>query len=229
MNEGKQLNEISKQSTRSILIIDDETYFYQNVTRVLRNHDFRPITICSSFEQGASRISKNDYDILLISLSLSDGKGFEFVSNLRIAGNTSAIVFVSDTVSIETMKRAIFSGGNDLFLKSGRSSLDIELLSLLSPELDIQPTGLPSRTLSFSLFLRSAQLNDFEKRLLDMYFIEFPSQKELAARLGRSHAYIRKNFSRIHEKLMVENQAQLAGMLTLCSMFGHSELYPVVP
>lgn len=139
-------------------------------------------------------------------------------------GSSTAIAVVTRDPSLEDLMNALYHGALDYLYLGPRLNLSREISRLLTKaELGSTRQWNPEGIKSLG-FLRSLGLSKYEIDLLVEYARDFPRLKELARRLKKSEIYLRKCFSRIYDKLgdllAIDNQAQLARLLTICCACG---------
>ena len=138
---------------------------------------------------------------------------------MRSSGFEETIAIISVDYSLEVVDRSVWAGADDFLVKNNNLDLSREVKILVEK----RSTPIKKQTLISNLtksaFLRCIGLTHFERTLIDKFFPNFPSQKELSYILCKSEGYIRKTFSNIYKKFNIDNGTQLARMLTLCSRF----------
>jgi hypothetical protein len=69
-------------------------------------------------------------------------------------------------------------------------------------------------------YLESRGVSEWDLSLLAEYAADFTREKDIAVRLGRNEAAVRKRFQAIRKRLGVENQMELAHLLGVLECFG---------
>ena len=204
----------------SIVILDDCRFFLDCTRKLLKKRGYENITLCDSTRQSDSRLSNGEPDLLFVDIHLGEqNNGLDYVQNLRSSGYKGFIAMCSVDFSLKVIDRSVWAGANDFFIKNNNLDLAEEIAALLERCHRSSDKMGAVHNLLMSTFLKCIELTNFEYQLLEAFFPEFPSQKELSFILERSEGFIRKSFSNIYRKFQVNGPAQLARMLTLCSRF----------
>ncbi len=102
----------------SVLIIEDDpmvadiiSQFLNRVTTTL----FEPIIIVGCLEDAKLQMTMTTIDLLLVDVYLPDGKGTDFLTELRKKHNSVATIMITAADDRETVRQAMTNGVVDLF------------------------------------------------------------------------------------------------------------------
>ena len=149
--------------------------------------------------------------------------GLRFVQSMLPSRPACNYVLITSDPSLKQFYIGALSGLRDYLVKSSSLNLGVESERLLGTcELTSRaPTA--CRSIDALGFFRSLGLTKREIEILVEYTRDFPRQRELSERLGKSLPQLRKVFSTIYGKLSrplaVENCAQLAHLLTIAVFY----------
>lgn len=176
-------------------------------------------------ERAEEEIKENFYNIIVIEIpgTLHKRESLNFLSRLRALGFRGIIVMTSEYATPDLIYRCARLGASEFLLKNRSLDMGKEISCLLSKRPSVDRTlWHPKMNLNMGLFT-SAGLTACEIEILEEFAKGFPKHSEIAKRLSKSEPYIRKNFSRIYNKLgehiSVGNSAQLSHLLTICSLY----------
>ena len=207
---------------KSIVIIDESMVFRRVAEKLLLKAGYLNYRVYSSIDSYALSYKGEFIDLLMIDVDKNPESKFNFIEATDYL-NIRHFIPSGEGVHLDVIERSVRAGADDFLVKSRYLNLLQEIDSLVSIS-PIESLAAPHPSSVFrSCFLRCIGLSEFEIVLLKAFCPTFPSQKELAFQLRRSDSYIRKIFSNIYRKLNVANSAQLANLLTLCSLFGSAK------
>ena len=204
-----------------VVVCDNCKFFMTFAQRELSKIGIGEIDLIESVDSKQLIPSVNHADLLIVDSSWGTTRGVDFISAVKSSGHNGILILASGDFSIELIDRAVWAGVDDLFIKNNRFSLRRDFGFLLSKYFFENDRPVVSeQILPDSSFLHCIGLSRFERELLESYYPEFLSSKELASILCKKEGYIRKVLSNIQHKFHVNGAAQLGRMLTLCSRFG---------
>lgn len=99
-----------------LLIVEDEPRAAQALERSLRQHAFLVETAQDGL-QGLRLARQGDFDCLILDVMLPDLDGFTLVSELRLAGIDTPVVFLTARDSLPDRIRGLELGGGDYIVK----------------------------------------------------------------------------------------------------------------
>jgi len=102
--------------TAHILLIEDDTSLAANLCDVLKDDGFK-VTVCNRGDEGLSRASKDDYDVVLTDLRLPGLGGLELVRSLHETQPRLPVVLMTAHGTIETAIEATKLGAYDYLQK----------------------------------------------------------------------------------------------------------------
>jgi DNA-binding NarL/FixJ family response regulator len=176
-------------------------------------------------EKAEKEIKETFYNIIVIEVpnTLRNRESLSFLSRLRALGFRGIAVMTAESATPDLIYRCARLGASEFLLKNRSLDMGREISRLLGKRPSVDRTlWHPKMNLGLGLFT-SAGLTQCEIEILEEFAKGFPKHSEIAKRLSKSEPYIRKNFSRIYNKLgehiSIENSAQLSHLLTICSLY----------
>ena len=211
-------------NTQKILIVGDNTITTKIVLNDLLDAGFSDAKIASRKEASVAEIDGSKPDLILIDVHLRGevDSGVALLSALREDGFNGLIAVTTHDPSAEEFLEVVRAGANDYLVRGPKLNIVGEVVELLEQTRWADRSSWHPDVIAKLGFFRTLGLTKREIEILVEYARDFPRQRELAQRLGKAEAQLRKSFSQIYQKLSaplaVDNSAQLASLLTICSM-----------
>ena len=101
---------------KTLLIIDDDRFFCENVTRYLDKNDFK-ILSTHTIMDGETICKKRKIDVVLLDQKLPDGNGIDLCSTILKSCEQTKIIFITAFPSFENAVKALRSGAFDYLSK----------------------------------------------------------------------------------------------------------------
>jgi two-component system, OmpR family, response regulator len=98
------------------LIVDDDPTLTLLVRRLLEEDGYAVDTAATA-EDGRMLAMVNDYDAIVLDLTLPDGNGIQIIQGLRRDGKKTPIVVLTGTKDAEVTVRALDAGADDYLVK----------------------------------------------------------------------------------------------------------------
>ena len=99
-----------------VLVVDDEAVVANSVRKALSRRSYR-VEEAFTGEEAISRISKNNYDLVLLDMKLPDANGLDLIGDIKRQRPDLRVVIVTGYASIDTAVEAIRRGANDYMAK----------------------------------------------------------------------------------------------------------------
>ncbi|MGA2139948.1 MAG: response regulator [Verrucomicrobiia bacterium] len=101
-----------------ILVVDDDAFARQAVSRVLSRVNLRAICVDSSV-RALKRRTGNGFDLIVLDIELPDANGFDLCSRFRAmpACRNTPIIFLSMHKDLKDRTESVLRGGNDYITK----------------------------------------------------------------------------------------------------------------
>jgi DNA-binding NarL/FixJ family response regulator len=201
----------------TVCVLDDEEPVLGVLRRHLELNGFSARTVTTGAE--ALRVAAAESpDAVLVDLHLGDEDGIDVLPRLRASGYGGSLFVLSSDATFDAAHRAARAGADGYLVKDQASRLPERLRGLLEREREEAPLGAMSQ--ETRAYLETRGLSDWETALAAELALDGASEKEIAARTGRSETAVRKGFETIRRKLGAGNQRDLARMLGVLSCFG---------
>ncbi len=212
--------------TSKILIGCNELSFSLLAERQLKRSRASQFKIVSDFSEMAACLEQFAPDVIVLhdAGNLSRNEYRTRVSHWRKTGYNGVLIVSTEDPSIEWLVQTIHCGVDGYLACGPHLSLDDEIARLLRRRREPETMNwVPDIIHEMGLF-RSLGLTEAQIELLVEYARDFPRISILAERIEKPEGQLRKNFSRVYNKLRktiaVDNQAQLAQLLTICATSG---------
>src|ERR1044071_6012742 len=100
---------------RALVVDDDATL--TTLVRRLMEEDGYAVDTAASAEDGRMLAMVNDYDAIVLDLTLPDGNGIQIIQSLRRDGKKTPIIVLTGTKDSEVTVRALDAGADDYLTK----------------------------------------------------------------------------------------------------------------
>ncbi|MCX8132316.1 MAG: response regulator transcription factor [Clostridia bacterium] len=99
-----------------VLLLEDDINLIEGLQYSLTKNGFE-LEIAHTVNEAVALISKNEYSLLLLDVTLPDGTGFMVCEQVRKRGNTIPIIFLTASDEEVNIIRGLDSGGDDYITK----------------------------------------------------------------------------------------------------------------
>jgi len=140
-----------------ILILEDNTLLLQTLEDFLSGHGYE-CTFVKSGEEALKQCYEHEFDLYLLDVKVPDMNGFEFLKELRAAGDRTPAIFVTSLNDQESLAKGFMLGGDDYIKKP----FDLEEVLLRIKALLARAKGIVDDWLSID---EAYKLNLARKRL----------------------------------------------------------------
>lgn len=112
---GEVLNMIVGQSSRCILILEDDDDLAEGITLSLQSDglDFR---ICKTISEAKDVLNKQSFDLFILDINLPDGSGLDFCKELRKKTKVPIALLTAKDMELDIVK-GLESGADDYITK----------------------------------------------------------------------------------------------------------------
>ncbi len=210
----------------SILIVCDDAFISRIYSTRLCSSGFSQPSTAKNAKNAFLFFESHRCDLVVLDASLgsSPDESFDFLELIRSRGFHGTVIMMAKAPTLETLYRAAATGANDFGLRGQKLDIAGEVRRLLQRRSWVDQTAWCPDAVRRTGFFRSVGMTKGEIEILTEFARDFPRQSDLAKRMEKTAAYIRKTFSRIYEKLddplSVNNPAQLSHLLTICTLYG---------
>ncbi|MBA4416915.1 MAG: DNA-binding response regulator [Syntrophus sp. (in: bacteria)] len=197
----------------SVIIADDHPVVLKGIKEIIEEHfDDATIDLSSSGYELLNKISNNDYDIVLLDISLPDINGLEVLREIRKKKRKLLVLILSMYPEEQYAARALKAGANGyLTKKSASDELVLAVRKILSGKKYVSPAFAEKMMLDFESDtekLPHENLSDRELQVLCMIG-KGKAVKEIAGELHLSSNTVRTYRMRILEKIGVKGTSEL--------------------
>lgn len=99
-----------------ILLVEDDLSLIDGLVYSLKKNDFQ-VNVARTVQDTINLFSKNNYDLLLLDVTLPDGTGFDICNFIRNQGNPIPIIFLTASDEEVNVIRGLDSGADDYITK----------------------------------------------------------------------------------------------------------------
>jgi DNA-binding NarL/FixJ family response regulator len=196
-----------------VIITDDHPVVLKGLKEIISEHfDDVTIDVSSQGYELLSKISNNDYDIVLLDISLPDINGLEVLKEIRKTKRKLPVLILSMYPEENYAARALKGGAQGYLTKvSASDELILAVRKILSGKKYISPGFAEKMMLDFESDTEKPpheKLSDRELQVLRMIG-EGKAVKEIAGELHLSTNTIRTFRTRILEKIGVKGTSEL--------------------
>ena len=110
------LNKRGIERVRKILIVEDDTLLNHTLEYNLTSDGY-DVTSAYNYKSAVQYLKKNEFDIALLDINLSDGNGLELSKEIRRRGQHTYIIFVTANDKESDMLKGYEAGGADYVTK----------------------------------------------------------------------------------------------------------------
>lgn len=127
-----------------ILLLEDDSSLIDGLQHSLTRNGFA-LEVARSVREAMEFLENNQYDLLLLDVTLPDGTGFSVCERVRKSGNQVPIIFLTALDEEVNVIRGLDSGGDDYITKPFKlGELCSRIRALLRRAGITQPTSSPS-------------------------------------------------------------------------------------
>ena len=196
-----------------VIITDDHPVVLKGLKEIISEHfDDVIIDVSSQGYELLSKISNNDYDIVLLDISLPDINGLEVLKEIKKRKRNLPVLILSMYPEENYAARALKGGAQGYLTKASASDeLVLAVRKILSGKKYISPAFAEKMMLDFESDTEKPpheKLSDRELQVLRMIG-EGKAVKEIAGELHLSTNTIRTFRTRILEKIGVKGTSEL--------------------
>lgn len=196
-----------------VIIVDDHPVVLKGLKEII-SEGFNDVTIDVSSKgyELLNKIGKNDYDIVLLDISLPDINGLEVLREIRKKKQKLLVLVLSMYAEEQYAVRALKAGANGYLTKrSASDELVLAVKKILSGKKYVSPAFAEKMMLDFESDAQRPpheNLSDRELQVLSMIG-KGKAVKEIAGELHLSSNTIRTYRTRILEKIGVKGTSEL--------------------
>lgn len=124
------------QGNTKVLIIDQDEKALQDIQRVLAAADHEKFEVLSekTLAQGVARICEGGIDLILLDLTLPDGKGLQAIAEIYRHAAQIPVIAMNISDSDELAQMAVREGAQDFFCKASLDSCPLVRMMLFAIE-----------------------------------------------------------------------------------------------
>lgn len=206
-----------------IFVIDDDTAIRESLRSLLRSVGYEVSTFASTQEFLESEVSGTSLSsCLILDVRLRGLSGLDFQQQLRAAGRTLPIIFITGFGDIAMSVQAMKAGAVDFLPKPFR---DQDLLDAVAQALLKQPSVVTVEDDSLQQTQeRFATLTAREQEVM-AYVVDGLMNKQIAAELGLSEITIKIHRGNAMRKMQAQSFAELVKMGQLLNVTAQRRRY----
>jgi two-component system, NarL family, nitrate/nitrite response regulator NarL len=208
-----------------LLLIDDHSLFRESLSRLLQAEpDFEMVADFHSGHEALATLRRGSVDVVLLDYDLGTQNGLSFLDELKRSGYTGKILFITAGMSDDETRSALELGAAGIFLKhSSPNDLLTAIRRVAAGETWLDPRAMRSLvTPAKPAPDKAAEGTPYtarERSVLDEIFNGL-TNKEIAAKLNISEAYVKAVLQQLFSKTGVRTRSQLV-RIVLEGQFAH--------
>jgi DNA-binding NarL/FixJ family response regulator len=221
---------MTANKTIRLLLIDDHSLFRESLSRLLQAEpDFAMVADLHSADRALTTLAAHPVDLILLDYDLGTQNGLQFLDALKHSRFTGKILFITGGMSDDQMRSALTLGASGIFLKhSSPTDLLTAIREVAAGHTWLDPKA--SRALTTPTPNLQKGVSDNapytvrERSVLDEIFNGL-TNKEIAAKLSISEAYVKAVLQQLFSKTGVRTRSQLV-RIVLEEQFLHHPTRP---
>lgn len=211
---------MSKQRQRLLLVIaDNHPVFLQGLANVFRMHsDISIVAKCTDGLSLMAAIREFAPDIAMIDMSMPGLNGLDVLAEIRAAGHSTRVIFLTATLSSAQILDAISAGAKGILFKSSTPNEIARSVRRVAAGKYQFPKDLAEALRKRQTKLQKVsqmpwqQLTPRESEVTQ-HVIKGLSNKEIGKQLQLSEGTVKIHLHNIYKKLNVSNRTELATMM----------------
>jgi DNA-binding NarL/FixJ family response regulator len=213
------------RKTIKLLLVDDHSLFRESLSRLLQAEpDFTMVADFHSGKEALDALPSLKVDVLLLDYDLGTQNGLSFLEALKKTSFSGKILFITAGMSDDETRAALALGASGIFLKhSSPTDLLTAIRRVAQGETWLDPKTARSLALppkpAPDTAAGDATYTARERSVLDEIFNGL-TNKEIAAKLNISEAYVKAVLQQLFSKTGVRTRSQLV-RIVLESQFAH--------
>jgi two-component system, NarL family, nitrate/nitrite response regulator NarL len=215
------------RKTIKLLLVDDHSLFRESLSRLLQAEpDFTMVADFHSGKEALDALPSLKVDVLLLDYDLGSQNGLSFLEAVKKTSFSGKILFITAGMSDDETRAALALGASGIFLKhSSPTDLLTAIRRVAQGETWLDPKtarslGAPPKTVPSDTTAGDATYTAPERSVLDEIFNGL-TNKEIAAKLNISEAYVKAVLQQLFSKTGVRTRSQLV-RIVLESQFAHN-------
>ncbi|MGZ3866983.1 MAG: response regulator transcription factor [Bacteroidia bacterium] len=100
----------------SVLLVEDEKMLSESISTYLINSGLS-CEVASTYQESLEKISRNNYDCIIIDINLPDGSGIELIKHIKRKKLESGLIIISARNTLEDKIEGLDTGADDFLTK----------------------------------------------------------------------------------------------------------------
>jgi two-component system, NarL family, nitrate/nitrite response regulator NarL len=219
---------MTTQNTIHLLLIDDHSLFRESLSRLLQAEpDFTMVADLHAADQALATLAAHPVDLILLDYDLGTQNGLQFLDALKRSPFTGKILFITGGMNEDEMRSALTLGASGIFLKhSSPTDLLTAIREVAAGHTWLDPKASRALTSPAPPAQKeapgSAPYTARERSVLDEIFNGL-TNKEIAAKLNISEAYVKAVLQQLFSKTGVRTRSQLVRIVLEEQFLHHPE------
>lgn len=113
---GNVFQERDMPDKPTVLVVDDEQRFRENLVKLLRAHGYKAMGACDG-RQALAQLGAGPADVVLLDIKMPDMGGLEALAQIKSKYPPVEVIMLSGHASVDTAREIISLGGFDYLLK----------------------------------------------------------------------------------------------------------------
>ncbi len=197
-----------------LLLVDDHPIFLDGLKQFVETHEGFEVSCAKSAEETAVIMESNQFDLLLLDITIIGGGGMEILRSLKSAGSTVPVIFLTVHITPQDTVEALKLDVRGIILKESAPSEIMDCITTVLNGDTYFDRGVTERALHHSVDNpsdRTEALNSLTAREREIVALVSTGLKnrEIAEECGLTEGTVKTHLHNIFGKIAVKSRTQL--------------------
>ncbi len=210
-----------------LLLVDDHPIFLDGLKQFIETHDGFEVFCAKSADEAAVMMENNQFDLLLLDITIVGGGGMDILRSLSSAGSTIPVIFLTVHITPRDTVEALKLAVRGIILKESEPSEIMDCITTVLNGDTYFDRGVTERALHHSVDSpshRTEALNNLTAREREIVALVSTGMKnrEIAEECELTEGTVKAHLHNIFGKMAVKSRTQL--LVALSKVSGDSFL-----
>ncbi|ASK88416.1 response regulator [Sphingorhabdus sp. SMR4y] len=197
-----------------LLLVDDHPIFLDGLKQFVESHDGFEVLCAKSAEEAAVLMDNNQFDLLLLDITIIGGGGMDILRSLNEAGSTVPVIFLTVHITPQDTVEALKLDVRGIILKESAPSEIMDCITMVLNGGTYFDRGVTERALQHSVDTpshRKEALDSLTAREREIVSLVSRGLKnrEIAVECGLTEGTVKTHLHNIFGKMAVKSRTQL--------------------